>query len=115
MERYKVDQEDGGTYYNLNENGDMIFWFECDKFAQDVANKLNSQAKKIERLEAENKLYKKSNDFYVDTKNWSCATIQDYNSHIKESDEEWVSSLDNLGGKLARETAKKIEAIRREK
>jgi len=73
-------------------------------------SELETQAKAIERLEAENKLLEKCRGFYGDRRKWS-KEYKRQGTLVFQSRRE----LSRDGGKLARETAKKIEAIKGEK
>jgi len=82
----------------------------CFNDLNSCLSKLETQAKTIGRLEAENKLLEECRAFYANKEtSWELGKI------IPQDREEFPSMPRGyrLGGKLARETAKKIEAIRK--
>ena len=88
----------------------------CFNDLNSCLSKLETQAKTIERLEAENRLLEECRAFYADPENWTRRETIFWESIDRADCKDYPHIARNVrltGGHMARETAKKIEALRK--
>lgn len=77
--------------------------------ALDLIKHVKCLEAKLKIAEKAIELYKKSNDFYADITSWEAREIT--NDHWEEWNEEDDNTDIFIGGKLARETQKKVSEV----